>query len=42
MSPLAVAATTSVDGGQRVLTIGLFVAFVLMTLVITLRASRGP
>ncbi len=39
MTPLA--ATAAVDGGQRALTIGLFVAFVLLTLVITLRASRN-
>ncbi|MCW2666860.1 MAG: sodium solute transporter superfamily [Frankiales bacterium] len=39
MSPLAQAA--AVDGGQRALTISLFVVFVLATLVITLRASRN-
>ena len=35
MSLLAVAAADPVDGGQRVLTISLFVVFVLATLVIT-------
>ncbi len=40
MNVLAQAADT-VEGGQRVLTIGLFVAFVVLTLVITLKASRN-
>jgi len=37
---LAVAAN-AVEGGQRVLTIALFLAFVVLTLVITIRASRN-
>ncbi len=35
------AAAGAINGGQRVLTIGLFLAFVVLTLVITLRASRN-
>jgi len=34
-------AATEIDGGQRALTIGLFVAFVILTLVITIKASRN-
>ena len=34
-------AATAINGGQRALTIGLFVVFVALTLVITIRASRN-
>jgi len=34
-------AANTITGGQRTLTIGLFLAFVVLTLVITLRASRN-
>ena len=34
-------AATTINGGQRALTIGLFVVFVALTLVITIRASRN-
>jgi len=34
-------AATAINGGQRTLTIGLFVVFVALTLVITIRASRN-
>ena len=35
------AAANAVDGNQRLLTIGLFIAFVIMTLIITVKASRN-
>jgi len=38
---MTVLAAQTVSGGQRTLTIGLFILFVLITLVITLRASRN-
>ncbi len=40
LSPISVAAEATVSEGQRTLTIALFLAFVAITLFITLRASR--
>jgi cation/acetate symporter len=41
VSAVTLAATAPVSGGQRALTVGVFLVFVGLTLLITIRASRG-